>query len=315
MHKLYAAFMSGYFPLLIVVGDPGRSKSWYFEQQDAESLQIIKGNASPFQTYRTLWEHRNKLIVLDDAEVLWANLEGRRLIRQATELKSCKTIYWEKASRQLEKDGIPRSFQTKSRFCIICNRFVSSQAEDQAAILDRAHFIYFDPTNAELHKYVGSWYWDQAIYDFIGHHLGNLQGLSVRSYVRAYHRKQAGIEWKQWVLETFALDLHIAVLQDLERREELTPTDRVRQFTQRTGLKKSSYYSLRKRLPTADLDHDPAPAIRLTAKPPRPPDLRAELAQIREEALDDDQHSAGIRNPPPSIVKFDSSKGDRRCNK
>ena len=71
---------------LLVIGRHGLSKSHMFEEQcrpyldrDGNEINVahyIKGNITPVEAYRLAYEHRNKLLVFDDAERLWADRMG-----------------------------------------------------------------------------------------------------------------------------------------------------------------------------------------------------------------------------------------------
>ncbi len=198
------AFFNAEFYFLLVVGRQGLAKTWEFEDRckpckahdgtDISVAHYIKGNITPVEAYRLAFQNRNKLLVYDDAERLWADSTGRFLIRDLTECKPWKWVSWRTANKNLEREGIPRSFQTSSRVCFIMNRFAFGDAHEYDAIVDRAQFVCFDPTPLEIHKNTALWFWDQQIFDFIGEHLHVIDPdkLSSRSYVKAYERKPKG---------------------------------------------------------------------------------------------------------------------------
>lgn len=135
-----------------------------------------------------------------DSERLWAESSGRYLLRDLTECKPWKNVNWRTANKDFEREGIPKSFRTSSRVCLIMNRFAFGDALEYDAIVDRAQFLYFDPTPLEIHKNTALWFWDQEVFDFIGEHLHiiNSSKLSSRTYVKAYERKPKG-DWKEFI--------------------------------------------------------------------------------------------------------------------
>ena len=71
--------------------------------------------------------------------------------------------------------------------------------------------MLFDPTAEEVHSYVGAWFWDREIYDFVGDHLHLIARPSVRQYyLLAEERKKAGPRpdgetWQDHVLKQLGL--------------------------------------------------------------------------------------------------------------
>ena len=73
------AFFQRHYHLLIIVGRPGLSKSHQFENRIDSRSHLIHGWTAPLQAYIEAYYHRNKLLVFDDAETLWARY-GRMLV-------------------------------------------------------------------------------------------------------------------------------------------------------------------------------------------------------------------------------------------
>jgi hypothetical protein len=116
--------------------------------------------------------------------------------------------------------------------------------------VDRAQFIYFDPTPLEIHKNTALWFWDQEIFDFIGAHLHVISPdkLSSRSYVKAYERKPKG-DWKEFIARRyFAQSGEQWVLAVESDPKCKSVTERVAEFMKRTGLGRSTYFNLKKAL-------------------------------------------------------------------
>jgi hypothetical protein len=283
--KLIVAFFAGYYNLLIVVGRPGLSKSFMFEERMAPSRAILlRGYSTPFKVYQMLWEHRHKSVVLDDAEPLWKNKLGRVMLRCLAEHKAKKLVQWESANRQLQNLGIPSSFYTMSKCAFICNKFVFGEAEEYGAIIDRGHLVYFDPLSIEIHIETGKWFWDQEIYDYIGERLDLIKDLSARTYTKAYERKKAGSDWKKWIDTVCCHDATMRLVKDLESKN-CKKMEKVKRFMEETGMSRSTYYLYREQLEKdGQLTNSPKPPkIRLTGKPPEKVDLDEEIRRAQEE--------------------------------
>jgi len=106
------AFFLGHYQLLVAIGRPGLSKSQEFTHRLGDTSHIIKGWIAPLRAYIETYQHRNKLLIFDDAEVLWKKPGGRILLRSITEHRPRKLVEWTSTVKDLEKENVPRSFLT-----------------------------------------------------------------------------------------------------------------------------------------------------------------------------------------------------------
>lgn len=290
------SFFNGEFSFLLLVGRHGLSKSWEFEERckprkdrngnEFSIAHYIKGNVSAPEAYRLCYLNRNQLLVFDDAERLWADRNGRYLLRDLTECKSWKQANWRVDNKRFEREGIPKSFLTCSRLCLIMNRFAFGDALEYDAIVDRGQFTYFDPPVLEIHKNTALWFWDQEIFDYVGEHLNLItpDTLSSRTYVKAYERKAKG-DWKEFIARRHFTQSGEQWALALESDPKYRSVDeRVAEFIRITGLSRSTYFNLKKALKVegrvAPLE---VPRFVLTARPPDVPDLEAEARAAAEE--------------------------------
>jgi hypothetical protein len=120
-------------------------------------------------------------------------------------------VGWHKATKDLQKDGIPQQYETSARFCLICNDELALR-KHLGPVIDRGVLVRFDYPAAEVHRMVGQWLHvnciDLEVYDFIGAHLAFAKTPSARLYKTATDTKKSnpGIDWREAVLETFGLD-------------------------------------------------------------------------------------------------------------
>jgi hypothetical protein len=287
---LVDAFFAGHYNLLIVVGRPGLSKSYIFEERmDPSRAIVLPCYNTPFKVYQMLWEHLHKRVILDDAEMLWKNKLGRVLLRCLAEHKAKKFLQWASAARQLQDLGIPTSFHTMSKCAFICNKFVFGEAEEYAAIIDRGHLVHFDPPPLEIHNEAAKWFWDQGIYNYIGDRLDLVKDLSARTYTKAYERKEAGGNWKKLIDTVYCHDATMQLVKDLENRN-CKKMERVKLFMEETGMSQSTYYLYREQLEKdGQLTSSPKPPkVRLMGKPPEKVDIDEEIRRAQEEAALDE---------------------------
>jgi hypothetical protein len=109
------AFGDGHLNFLIVCGAPGVGKSQTIRTVVGNKAFWIAGNATAFGFYRRTYEHRNKPIVLDDADGLRREKSGVRLLKALGQTDPVKSLSWESDAPTLVREGIPRQFETRAR--------------------------------------------------------------------------------------------------------------------------------------------------------------------------------------------------------
>ena len=117
------SFARGALNLIIVTGEPGLGKSRAFKAAVDKNTRIIEGQLTAFQLYKEIWVHRDEPIVIDDVDKLYLQADCVRLLKLLCQTEPVKTVQWNTATTQLDLEGIPRSFETRSPVCIIANEF------------------------------------------------------------------------------------------------------------------------------------------------------------------------------------------------
>lgn len=244
--QLVEAFLAGDYQLLFVVGRPGLGKSCEFDQRSGATSHLIRGWAAPLQCYIEIYRHRNKRLIFDDAEVLWKRPGGRILLRSLTEHRTRKVVQWTSTTNELIREDVPQRFVTSSKVAIIANQFAFGGDDEQEAILDRGHLIFFDPTPLEIHRRAADFFWDSEIYNYIGDRLHLLDNISFRCYLKACERKNAGGDWRRLIDGRFCHKANTLVVQSLEVDPQCkTVDDRVRKFIEQTGCCRATYFNLK----------------------------------------------------------------------
>jgi hypothetical protein len=256
------AFASGHFGLTILIGRPGIAKSKAVRQAtENNSVCWIEGHATPFAIYSDLCKHQSTPVVLDDAEGLYASLDGIRLLKELCQTDTEKTVSWN--TRAADHAGLPRKFVTRSRVCIVTNSWKTLNVHVEA-LEDRAHVICFEPTAREIHREVATWFWDQLIYDWIAAHLHRIDRLSMRLYYKAWEKKGAGLDWRSFVLGSFLSGAALLVARLKADMSYPTEEDRVRAFVEQGGGCRATYFNHARNLqPGTEV-----PCLTLTARPP-----------------------------------------------
>lgn len=133
------------------------------------------GSVSPVGLYTTLYNNKDGIILFDDCDSALADIEGRNLIKTATDTKKNRKIVWNKKSmfilpldqyekameenegeRPTTKTGdymYPNQFEFTGRVIFISNLKLDKLDPD-GALRTRGFIIEIDPTDAELIDYM-----------------------------------------------------------------------------------------------------------------------------------------------------------------
>src|SRR5712692_7708211 len=266
LEQYVRAFAAGHLNLLMIFGPPGVGKSRSVRQALGSQVCWIGGQATPFGIYLQAYEHRNKPIVLDDVDGLYADRLGIRLLKALGQTEQTKTLSWQTAAQTLTRSGITRQFTTTSRIALVGNDWKTLNA-DVAALEDRGHLLLFEPTPLEVHRQAARWFWDTEIFDFVAAHLHLIAQHSLRTYRHAWELKQAGLDWRQGVLCRCLQGAALEVAKLKANRAYASEAERVQAFIQAGAGCRATYFHHAKKLrPTQG-----TPKIALTHTTP-PPD-------------------------------------------
>lgn len=204
--EIVRSFAEGKTDLLVIVGPPGLSKSQTLKRSVADTdALLIKGHSTPMKFYELAYYAKDQPIILDDVNTLLSNKLNQEYVRALTETDKYKKIQYSTSSKAFDKLGIPQHFWTESGVCIITNWWEESALF--TALESRAEFFVLDFSWAEVHREVGTWFWDQEIYDYVAAKIPQLRQPDMRIYMKAWKRKKAGLKHLPW---QDVIDEHIA---------------------------------------------------------------------------------------------------------
>jgi len=125
------AVVDGNVNALMVAGAPGVGKTYELERKLEQSLNenkitsyvSMKGTVSAIVLYKTLYKNKDKgqVIVLDDVDRIYGDEEAMNILKAALDSSVVRKVSWMKASRFLEEDGIPNSFEYEGQVVFITN--------------------------------------------------------------------------------------------------------------------------------------------------------------------------------------------------
>jgi hypothetical protein len=207
----------------------------------------IEGNATPFGMYVRLYRHRDQFVVIDDVDALYADRSGVRLLKCLCQTEEEKAVAWHSDAKSLERQGIPREFVTKSRVAIISNDWQTLN-RNVDALQDRGHVLLFQPSAAEVHRKVGTWFDDPEIYEWFAANLHRVREPSQRHYTRAKELKAAGMDWTEVLAEEAENRRARLAAELLASSTYESTTARVRAFVEQGGGCRATFYNYRRRL-------------------------------------------------------------------
>jgi hypothetical protein len=125
------AIVKGNMNALMVAGAPGVGKTYELEKKLEKAMNdnsitsyvSIKGTVSAIELYKTQYENKNRgqVIVLDDVDRIYGDEEAMNILKAALDSSVVRKVCWMKASRFLEEDGIPNSFEYEGQVVFITN--------------------------------------------------------------------------------------------------------------------------------------------------------------------------------------------------
>lgn len=244
LSRFVNAFVQGSFDLMMLIGSPGIQKSRTVREALDGNVCWIEGHTSPIRIYCELWGHRNELVVIDDVDSLYGDRSIIRLLKSLCQSEPRKTVSWQTNASVLERENVPRKFDTTSRVAIIANDWKTLN-ENVAAIEDRGIVLLFQPDSAEVHRRVATWFWDQEIFDFVGQHLHLVVKPSMRHYKLAWQVKEAktGLDWRSFLLSQWLSNTALVVAKLKADPSYQSENDRIRAFRANTGKSRATYFN------------------------------------------------------------------------
>jgi len=224
----------------VIVGRPGICKSFFAKRHfDAEmkreketekrkkryhsAFYLFGGNIRPIRAYIGAYKNRGRQLCFDDAENLWGSQQGRDLMIQMLEGDFSKRLEWNSSHYSIgkvvaDKVEAKPSFTTTSPIILIGNKVFIGKFKDEA-IKSRVCTWWFDPCKREIHNYVGRWFRDSEIYNYIADHLHNMVQVDCRLYNKCLKLKRMKQAWKGLVKQ-YISDPRLKIIREIEDEDE-----------------------------------------------------------------------------------------------
>lgn len=297
-------FKNSHFRFLIVLGNPGISKTQTIHRILGNCMIYSGGRPTAYQFYCDLYFHRNEFVILDDlTPKFYMDHVTNSMLKILTDSVETKIMQWNTAKTNHDESNVPASFATKSRVVIIANDWESVGKHIQA-LESRAYMVHFAPTMQEIHHQVakGGWFKDQEIYDWIWEHRYLMDELDMRLYAKLLEQKQAGADWKSRGLQMFiGNDRTRQVIELLEDPALTTNNQRSKRFMDLGYGARSTFYECLKHLKHYNEKDDTTKSPNLADYPAAEPDPEPEI--------DDPDPQTELMEPDESKFQLKLYKG------
>src|SRR5690606_5288132 len=121
-------FAEGSLDLVLLLGQPGIGKTEAVKQAlcidgDSQGQALyVEGHAQPFGLYQQLWRYRDRPVVLDDLDRLYANPDCVRILKPLCNTRRRKRISW-LSNAVAAVPELPTEFTTDSNVILIANEW------------------------------------------------------------------------------------------------------------------------------------------------------------------------------------------------
>lgn len=299
-----------------IVGPAGTGKTQHMKRAVSDAtLYIEGGKVSPLGLYTGLYDHRNdKKVVIDDAESILQESDGRNLAKGLCQTCRIKTVSWKTHSKVLKEKKVPDSYKVTASLGLISNELSLLEDKKIAPLISRGVLILFTPSKYEIHDHTKGWFlgqnpdqYSKDIYDFFTKNIDTIGTLDMRDYYTARVMARRGYDWRAFLREKLlGWDSRELLAEKLMKdRSFRTNLERYKVFRQRTGKSLSHFNEILTKRELRKLKQDPADAPQLVPFPE--PELEMEVSQpVIEEATRPGPEPAPkmeLRHPSPMTAE------------
>jgi hypothetical protein len=162
-------------------------------------FMVIRGFSTPRALYDTLYQFKNKILILDDADAIFKDPIGANLIKAALDDKPVRVLNWSTA-RESDSET-PTRFVYTGKMIFISNLSINQFPQ---AIISRSQKVDVSLDNAEKLEIIAEVFKDidhaenekQDVLDFVRENADAAKDLNIRSVVSLLTlRQEFGAKW------------------------------------------------------------------------------------------------------------------------
>jgi len=246
-------------PCLLVKGRTGIGKTHEIINTLKEfnaDFEYMAGFTTPLALYQFMYDHRDKLIVLDDLEGVMNDIKAVSLLKAATGETNGKRIVHYNTTSKAAKD-YPSCFEMKEGIIILCNEVSGNRYnENFQALLSRAitysmkltHTEVLDICKKILEQRKLNEVEKDRVLQIIRDNVTEATGFNLRELDKLIQCVQYNLDKaEQLYLSTIDFDEERHLVLKL-MRSELAVEQQVNKFVEETGMHRATYYRIKKKL-------------------------------------------------------------------
>jgi len=239
---------------LLILGKAGFGKTYQVEKFLAEEnieFHKISSYSTPLQFYKDMYEHRDKIIFLDDIFGLFKNTTAIGMLLSALETDRAERIV-QYNSTALDNSDVPKSFQFSGKIIWTANQVPKkidkaflSRISVYRVGLDYKTEVEMMRSYAEKKRYA------EELFEFIERNLSlAVENMSLRMVDKIHElRKTSKAKWKEIAIEQeIKYDENVKIFLELEEEELENELMRIVKFRMKTGKSKNIYYKIKREL-------------------------------------------------------------------
>ena len=198
--------------LLIIMSRGGLGKTTMLKDTMGKGDYVyINTHSTPLRAFQLLYEKRDCPVIFDDIEHILKNPTFVSLLKALADTSQVKELHYTTTSKAI--GSVPETFATASNVCILVNEF-SIKNPILAPLVDRGHYIEFNPSKDEIIKKIKEVAKSQSIaksemcvLDFITENGHKIDKLSIRTFIKALQlHTYDSTKWKERFMQEIGFD-------------------------------------------------------------------------------------------------------------
>ncbi len=187
---LVGSFNDGLFHFLVIVGDPGIGKSTILH--DSFNGSWMNNYSTVLGLYKFVFDNKKVSLWFDDVDVIFENKQLVSLLKQVCETKNDKSICYETSWDLHSRLDVEDRFLFEGNVLITLNDLNVLKKNSFGAMVDRAIVVKFDPSPAELIRYIKEHLgaFDNTVAAYL---YSQEKKFSIRDYVKTKQLVSAGL--------------------------------------------------------------------------------------------------------------------------
>ena len=242
---------------LIILGKAGIGKTYsvvnYFNNKNSDYV-YVNGFSTTLALYKFIYNNKDKLIILDDMELLFQDNKTISILKALTYgVNNKRIVMYETTSDKLD---VPASFEFTGKIILLLNEIPQKNNESYKALLSRIPLYELKYTDAELRQICLKLLNQEQVTQEQKNKIISIlykQNKLIEFNIRTFKRLIGFVKYDINKAETlyfnsFKISKDKQVVLELLNKKELSEKERVIRFTEITGKSRRTYFRIKKEL-------------------------------------------------------------------